>query len=198
MQSEESSKKNLICEISHFTTFSRILVFGSQKRIGNLTATKIPHGIITKTKFIYLKTYRTKTARRAIISEICILLIFAFYNFCQNLGFQCLEEGQAALQLLLISRSIMTVPKLYKKLAVRAIFRKNYKLRNFTFYNFSQNLGFRPLEKDLTTLQLLRIHGIIIISKFVRRTTARAIFRKFSILRNFGFYNFCQNLGIQP
>ena len=80
-------KKNLICEISHFTTFPRILVFASQKRLANLTSTKIPHGIITKTKFIYLKTYRRKIARRAIISEICILQNFAFYNIWQNLGF---------------------------------------------------------------------------------------------------------------
>ena len=90
------------------------------------------------------------------------------------------------MQQLLISRSNITVSKLYKKLAVRTIFRENCKLRNFAFNNFCQNLGFQPLEKDLTTLQLLRIlHGIIIISKFVRRTTARAIFRKFSILQKF-------------
>ena len=96
------------------------------------------------------------------------------------------------MQQLLISRSNITVSKLYKKLAVRTIFRENCKLRNFAFYNFCQNLGFQPLEK--TTLQLLRIlHGIIIISRFVRRTTARAIFRKFSILQNFAFYNFCKS-----
>ena len=94
------------------------------------------------------------------------------------------------MQQLLISRSNITVSKLYKKLAVRTIFRENCKLRNFAFYNFCQNLGFQPLEKDLTTLQLLRIlHGIIIISKFVRRT----IFKKFSILQNFAFYNFCKS-----
>ena len=69
----------------------------------------------TKTKFIYLKTYRRKTARTAIISE---MRNFAFYNFCQNLGFQSSEEGWAALQLLLISGSIITISKLYKTLAV--------------------------------------------------------------------------------
>ena len=73
--------------------------------------------------------------------------------------------------------------------------KKKCKLRNLTFYNFSQNLGFQSLEKNLTTLQLLRIlHGICIISKFVRRTTAKTIFRKSSILQNFAFYNFSQNL----
>ena len=80
---------------------------------------------------------------------------------------------------------------------VRGIFKKVCILRNFAFYNFSEILVFQPLEKDVTTLQLLRIlHGIIIISKFVRRTTARAIFRNFSIFRNFAFYNFSENLGI--
>ena len=82
--------------------------------------------------------------------------------------------------------------KLHRKLAVSAIFRKICNWQSFAFCKFWQNLGFQPLEKDLATLQLLRIlHEIIITSKFLRRTTARAIFRKFSILQNFAFYNFC-------
>ena len=80
--------------------------------------------------------------------------------------------------------------KVLKRNAARGIFKKKLIFGNFAFYKNCQNLGFQPLEKDLTTLQLLRIlHGIIIISKFVRRT----IFRKFSILQNFAFYNFCKS-----
>ena len=50
--------------------------------------------------------------------------------------FEFLEEGWA---LLLISRivSMMTISKLYKKLAVGAIFRKNCNLQNFAFYKVS-------------------------------------------------------------
>ena len=103
------------------------------------------------------------------------------------------------MQLLLISRRIIRISKFYRKLAFSPIFRKICNLRNFAFYNFCQNLGFQPLEKDLKTLQLLRIlHGIIIISKFVRRTTARAIFRKFSILRILDFTTFARILVFSP
>ena len=54
------------------------------------------------------------------------------------------------------------------------------------------------LENGLTSLQLRRIfHGIVITSKFLRRTTAWAIFTKMCILRNFTFYNLSENLGFQ-
>ena len=61
----------------------------------------------------------------------------------------------------------MVITKVLKKMQ-SGIFQKKINLRNFAFYNFSENHGFQPLERDLTTLQLLRIlHGITIISKFV-------------------------------
>ena len=92
-----------------------------------------------------------------------------------------------------MSRSIIT--KLHKKITFRAIFKKIRNLRNFRFYNFSQNLGFRSLEKGLTILQLLRIlHGKIIISKFLRKTSASIVFWKICVLRNFTFQNFSENL----
>ena len=92
----------------------------------------------------------------------------------------------------LISLGIITISKIHKKFAVTAICKRNCNLRNFAFYKFSQNLGCPPFEKDLTTLQLLQIVlEIIIISNFVGKATARALFRKIRILRNFVFYNFC-------
>ena len=128
-------------------------------------------------------------------SKNCILLNFTF-NSCQNLSFQSLEEDCQTLKVLKIRHANIAITQVLKRNASEES--SIFNLRNLAFYNFSQNLGFQPLEKDLTTLQLLRtLHGTIMISKFVRRTTARAIFRKFSILRNFVFYNFCQNLGIQ-
>ena len=84
---EECSQRNLQKKIN-FWKFRVLQLFRESwfsaviRGLANLTATETLHGIITKTKFIYLKTYRRKTARRAIISEICILRNFAFYNFC--------------------------------------------------------------------------------------------------------------------
>ena len=55
-----------------------------------------------------------------------------------------LEEDWATLQLLLISHSTITISKIHKKFAVRAIFKKIGNLRNFAFNKFSYNLGFQP------------------------------------------------------
>ena len=133
-----------------------------------------------------------RTTARTILKKIflkSVLRNFAFYNFCLNLGFQCTEEACATWKLFLISGSIITVSKLHKKPAVRTIFRKNWNLWNFAFYNPSWNLDFQPFEKNLTTLQLLRIlHDINIISKFLRKIRARAIFKK-SVFQNFVYHN---------
>ena len=129
-----------------------------------------------------------KLAVSTIFRKICNLRSFAFYNFSQSLGFQPLEKELTTLQLLRILHGVIIISNFVRRTTARTIFRNFSVLQNFVFCNFCQNLGFQLLEKDLTTLQLLRIlHGIIIISKFVRRTAARAIFRKFSILQNFAF-----------
>ena len=62
-----------------------------------------------------------------------------------------------------------------------------------------KNLGFQPLEKSLTTLQLLRIlQRMIIISKSLRRITAWAIFRKICNLRFSHFTTFPITLVFNP
>ena len=108
-----------------FYNFSENLGFGSQKRIGQPYSYYILLQDTTWNHYknMYLKTYGRKITRRVIVSETCILRNFAFYNFT-TLSFQSLEEGRATLQLLLISRSIITLSKLYKKNAVNAIFRE--------------------------------------------------------------------------
>ena len=74
---------------------------------------------------------------------------------------------------------------------------KNCILQNFAFYNFSDNIGFRQLNKDWPSLHLLKIpHGIITITNFIYlkiylgKTACRAIISEICILRNFAFYNF--------
>ena len=124
------------CEISHFTTFAKILVFSLQKQTGQLYSCCQYH-----------------------------IISLQYQKFTLNL-----QLG--------ISPNKMC------------------NLRNVVFFNISQNLGFLLLEKDLTTLRLLRIlHGIKIMSKVLIMTTARTTFRKICILRNFACCNFYQNLG---
>ena len=92
------------CEISHFTTFAKILVFSLQKQTGQLYSCCQYH-----------------------------IISLQYQKFTLNL-----QLG--------ISPNKMC------------------NLRNVVFFNISQNLGFLLLEKDLTTLRLLRIlHGIKII-----------------------------------
>ena len=128
-------------------------------------------------------------------------LYFAKFRILQLLlesWFSVFKRDFGNFQLFLISRSIITISKLYKNVAVKAILRKICNLRNLVFYKFSQNLGFQPLGKGLTTLQLVPILcEIIIISKVLRKNTARAVWRKICILRNFAFYNFSENLSFQ-
>ena len=135
--------------------------------------------------------------------KICILRNFAFCNFYQNLGFQSLEEGWATLQLLLASRSIITMTQLLRKPSVRNIIRKTCILWNFAFYKFSENLGFQPLQKDWTTSQQLIIpwyhyHDTAFHKACSHGSWVRDIFRKTCNLRNFTFYKFSEDLGNFP
>ena len=103
----------------------------------------------------------TKVLRKNVIIVIfkkCTLLNFTF-NSCQNLGFQSLEEDCVTLKVLKIRHGNIVMTKVLKGNAVRGIFKKKkFNLRIFAFYNFSENLGFRQLEEDWPTLQLLRYH----------------------------------------
>ena len=107
------------CEISHFTTFAKILVFSPQKQTGQLYSCCQYH---------------------------IVSLQYQKFTINLQLGFP---------------------PN------------KRCNLRNFAFQNISQNLGFLLLEKDLTTLQLLRIlHGIKIISKVFNNGYSRDYLKK--------------------
>ena len=68
-------RKFSICEISHFTTFARILVFKPYKWIGKLCNNLLYHCIITTTKLL------RKPGFRATFRKTCNLRSFAFYKF---------------------------------------------------------------------------------------------------------------------
>ena len=112
-------KKIVFCEISRFYNCSYNLGFQPLgKDLTNLHLRSLLHGIITISQFL------KKTTAGVIFRKICILQNFAFYNFSEKFCFQSQEECWEILRLLLISRSIITVSKLHKKLAFRAIFEK--------------------------------------------------------------------------
>ena len=105
----------------------------------------MPNEIITITKFIYLKIYLRKTASRAIISEICLLRNFAFYNFCQNLSFQPLQEYWVTLQ-----HFIIPWCHFYDKTSQKP-WSQGYLQKKLQF----TQLVYFPWIKDLTTSQAL-------------------------------------------
>ena len=128
----------------------------------------------------------------------CTLRNFAFYSFCYwILDFVPWEEDWATSGLFNILNGI-NIANLWPIYAVTGAQLKNCILRNFSFYNFSENIVFQQLKEDWPTLQLLNMpHGIITITKFIclkiylRKTVCRAIISEICILRIFTFYNFC-------
>ena len=117
------------CEISHFTTFAKILVFSPQKQTGQL------------------------------------------YSCCQY------HIVSLQYQKFTINLQLGLSPN------------KMCNLRNFAFYNIFQNLGFLLLEKDLTTLRLLRIlHGIKIIDNIKGFNND---YSQDYLQKNFYFAKFC-------
>ena len=213
MQSEKSSKKLLICEILHFSTFPRMLASGSQKRLANLTATKIPHEIITKTKFIYLKTYGRKTALKVIISKICVLRNFAFYNFFRILVFSPQKRVEQFCSCSNITQYHCNVKtsqktcswnitwnhyniKVCKRDYSQGYYQKIYYLAKFRILQLLLESWYSALRRVLANFTPPLIsRSIVTMSKLHRKLAVTAMFRKFSILQNFAFYNFWQNLG---
>ena len=111
------------------------------------------------------------TTARTTFRKIFILRNFAFCNFYQNLAFQSLEEGWAILQPLLVSRSIITMTQLLRKLSVRYIFRKTC-ISHFT--NFPKILVFSPYIRIRQFYNSLSYHGITTMTQLFREPAVRA------------------------
>ena len=124
-------------------------------------------------EILYETVTLTKVLRENLVIVVftkeCNLLSFIFYNFCQNLGFQPLEEDCVTVKVLTIPHGNIVIKKFLKRNPARAIFKKICILRNFAFCNFSENLGFRMLEEDWPNFQRIKIpHEIIAtITKFI-------------------------------
>ena len=118
----------------------------------------------------------------------CILRNFVFYNFSKYLGSQPLREDRATLELLKIIYETVTLTKVLRENIVIVVFIVVF---NFSFHNFSWNVGFQPLKEDCITLKVIKIsYGNITITKFLKRNAARGIlkklyFEKFHILQLF-------------
>ena len=175
--------KNFILQNFAFYNFCWRLGFQPlEKDLTTLQLLRILHGMIIIAKFLTNKDHS-----QGYLQKICIFQNFALYNFSQNLVFQFLQEDLATLQLLSIPDIIITIPKLDKKRAVRAIFKKNCNLRNLACYNFSGSLGFQPLQEDQVNVQLLKIpYGIVTVTKILRKTAVRTfVFCKMSDFTTF-------------
>ena len=112
LQLELSSEKFVICEYSHFTTLLESRFSTRKSGLGNFAV--VYYYVIT--------LLRQNFSESPELGLSCNLRNFTFYNFSENLDFQSYEEGWATLQLPFISRSLITMSKLHKKLPVRAIF----------------------------------------------------------------------------
>ena len=78
-----SSEKFLICEISHFTTFPRILVFNHHKRIlTTLQLLRILHSIIT-----ILKLYKSLQLGLSSIKFIIVFIIVSYSKIYNSILF---------------------------------------------------------------------------------------------------------------
>ena len=92
--------------------------------------------------------------------------------------YSALRRGLGNFTAALISRSIIKMLKLHKKLAVTVFFRKFSILRNLAFYNLWQNLGFQTSQEVGQLYSSLLYHSIMTTTKLLRKPGFKAIFRK--------------------
>ena len=162
----------------------------------------ISRSIITLSKLYNLQLGLSKFVRRTIqsglFSENLVFSEISHFTTFAESWYSALRRGLANFTPALISRSIATMPKLHRKLAVTVIFRRFSILRNFTFCNFCQNLVFQTLQEDWETLQQLLYHSIITTTKLLTKPGFRAIFRKLVICKISHFTNFNRSLVYFP
>ena len=154
------------CEISHFTTFAKILVFSPQKQTGQLYSCCQYH-IVS----LQYQKFTINLQLGLSPNKMCNLQNLAFYNISQNLCFLLFEKYLSVLRLLRILHGI----KITSKVLIVAIAR--------TTCNFYQNLGFQSSEKGWATLQLLLVsRSIITMTQLPRKPSVWNIFGKTCIL----------------
>ena len=138
---------------------------------------------------LILKVFITTTAR-VIFRKICILRIFTFYNFCQNLGFQSLEEVRQLYSRFQYQVLSLQYQNFTKYLKLELCSENNCNLRNFAFYNIFQNLDLQPSEKDLTENVTWNHYKM----KMSRKDDNLGCLQKNLYFAKFRIYSFCQNL----
>ena len=110
------------CEISHFTTFARILVFKPYKRIVQLCNSLLYHSIITMTKLLRKPGFRTIFRKTA--------------NFNRNLVYFPWIESLTTLHLLVTLNVINMTPAFLKKGSINSLLKKSCIFQNFFFTTF--------------------------------------------------------------
>ena len=116
--------KNLVFgEISYFTTFAKILVFKSYKRMGQLCSSLLYHSIITTTKLL------RKPELRDIFRKT--------KNFNRSLVYFPWIKSLTTLQLLTTLNGINRTPAFLKKGSTNSLLKKSCILRNLAFHHFT-------------------------------------------------------------
>ena len=123
LQSGISSEKLVICEISHFTNFSRILVFSPYIRIGQFCNSLSYHGITTMTQLLRNPAVRAAESGRY-SGKLVICEISHFTNFNINLIYFPWIKDLATLQVL-IHRMESIWQCFWKKCAIHSLFLKS-------------------------------------------------------------------------
>ena len=97
-------------EISHFTTFARILVFKPYKRIGQFCNSLLYHSIIATTKLL------RKPGFRAVFRKTC--------SFNRRLVYFPWIKSLTTLQLLITLNGINMTPAFFKKGSLNSLLKK--------------------------------------------------------------------------
>ena len=128
------------CEISHFTTFAKILVFSPQKQTGQLYSCCQYH-IVS----LQYQKFTINLQLGLSPNKMCNLQNLAFYNISQNLCFLQLEKDLTALRLLRILHGIKITSKVLIVAIASTTFRKMCILLKFA--TFTRILVFSPQKR---------------------------------------------------
>ena len=128
------------CEISHFTTFAKILVSSPQKQTGQLYSCCQYH-IVS----LQYQKFTINLQLGLSPNKMCNLQNLAFYNISQNLCFLLLEKYLTVLRLLRILHGIKITSKVLIVAIARTTFRKVCILLKFA--TFTRILVFSPQKR---------------------------------------------------
>ena len=121
----------------------------------------------------------SKLAVSAIFRKFSILRNFAFYNLCQNLGFQPLQQDWATLAAVYYTMVSLLRQSFSENLDLGLSSEKLVICEISHFTNFSRSLVYFPWIKSVTTSQLLiLLNGINMTLAFLKKGSIKSLLKK--------------------